>query len=225
MSAAAIRVALADDQRLLREGLRIILDAAPDMTVVGVAEDGLDAIALAAKEQPDVMLLDIRMPRCDGIEATPRILQASPQTRVLLLTTFDMPDLVVEGMRAGASGFLLKDSSAEQLCAAVRAAAEGQVLLQGQSAAGLLAGLARSSSAGGTTQPARPGLPTRDFGLTEREQDVLRLIARGLSNAEIAQHLVVSEATVKTHINHIFAKLGARDRAQALVLAQQHKLV
>ncbi len=225
MSAASIRVALADDQRLLREGLRIILEAAPDMAVVGMAEDGVDAIALAAKEQPDVMLLDIRMPRCDGIEATPRILQASPQTRVLLLTTFDMPDLVVEGMRAGASGFLLKDSSAEQLCAAVRAAAEGQVLLQGQSAAGLLAGLARSSSSAGATQPEPPAPPARDFWLTEREHDVLRLIARGLSNAEIAQHLVVSEATVKTHINHIFAKLGARDRAQALVLAQQHKLV
>ncbi len=225
MSAASIRVALADDQRLLREGLRIILDAASDITVVGVAEDGLDAIALAAKEQPDVMLLDIRMPRCDGIEATPRILQASPRTRVLLLTTFDMPDLVVEGMRAGASGFLLKDSSAEQLCAAVRAAAEGQVLLQGQSAAGLLAGLARSSSPGGATQPERPAQSAQDVGLTEREQEVLRLIARGFSNAEIAQHLVVSEATVKTHINHIFAKLGARDRAQALVLAQQHKLV
>lgn len=225
MSAAPIRVALADDQRLLREGLRIILDAAPDITVVGVAEDGLDAVALAAKEQPDVLLLDIRMPRCDGIEATPRILQASPRTRVLLLTTFDMPDLVVEGMRAGASGFLLKDSSAEQLCAAVRAAAEGQVLLQGQSAAGLLAGLARSSSPVETIPPEPPAMPAQDFGLTEREQDVLRLIARGLNNAEIAQQLVVSEATVKTHINHIFAKLGARDRAQALVLAQQHKLV
>lgn len=224
MSVEPIRVALADDQRLLREGLRIILDAAPDITVVGVAEDGLDAIALAAKEQPDVMLLDIRMPRCDGIEATPRILQASPHTRVLLLTTFDMPDLVIEGMRAGASGFLLKDSSAEQLTAAVRAAAEGQVLLQGQSAAGLLAGLARPPSAE-TAQPEPPAMPAQDFGLTDREQDVLRLIARGMSNAEIAQELVVSEATVKTHINHIFAKLGARDRAQALVLAQQYKLV
>ena len=221
MSVEPIRVALADDQRLLREGLRIILDAAPDITVVGVAEDGLDAIALAAKEQPDVMLLDIRMPRCDGIEATPRILQASPQTRVLLLTTFDMPDLVIEAMRAGASGFLLKDSSAEQLTAAVRAAAEGQMLLQGQSAAGLLAGLARPSS----VEAAQLERPAQDFGLTEREQDVLRLIARGMSNAEIAQELVVSEATVKTHINHIFAKLGARDRAQALVLAQQHRLV
>lgn len=225
MSAESIRVALADDQRLLREGLRIILDAAPDMTVVGAAEDGSDAIALAAKEQPDVMLLDIRMPRCDGIEATPRILQASPRTRVLLLTTFDMPDLVIESMRAGASGFLLKDSSAEQLTAAVRAAAEGQVLLQGQSAAGLLAGLARTPTPAETAQPEPPAMPAQGFGLTDREQDVLRLIARGMSNAEIAQELVVSEATVKTHINHIFAKLGARDRAQALVLAQQYKLV
>lgn len=225
MSVEPIRVALADDQRLLREGLRIILDAAPDITVVGVAEDGLDAIALAAKEHPDVLLLDIRMPHCDGIEATPRILQASPRTRVLLLTTFDMPDLVVEGMRAGASGFLLKDSSAEQLTAAVRATAEGQVLLQGQSAAGLLAGLARLPAPAEMTQSGQPAMPAHDFGLTEREQDVLRLIARGLSNAEIAQELVVSEATVKTHINHIFAKLGARDRAHALVLAQQHRLV
>jgi DNA-binding NarL/FixJ family response regulator len=216
MRVEPIRVALADDQRLLREGLRIILGAAPDITVVGVAEDGLDAIALAAKEQPDVMLLDIRMPRCDGIEATPRILQASPHTRVVLLTTFDMPDLVVEGVSAGATGFLLKDSSAEQLCAAVRAAAEGQVLLQGQSAATLLAGMAH-------TTHAEP--PTHDFGLTDRELEVLRLITQGLSNTEIAQELVVSEATVKTHINHLFAKLGARDRAHAMVLAQQHKLV
>jgi DNA-binding NarL/FixJ family response regulator len=216
MRAEPIRVALADDQRLLREGLRIILDAAPDITVVGVAEDGLDAIALAAKEQPDVMLLDIRMPRCDGIEATPRILQASPHTRVVLLTTFDMPDLVIEGVSAGASGFLLKDSSAEQLCTAVRATAEGQVLLEGQSAATLLAGLAR-------TPRLEP--PTPDLGLTDREREVLRLIAQGLSNTEIAQELVVSEATVKTHINHLFAKLGARDRAHAIVLAQQQKLV
>jgi DNA-binding NarL/FixJ family response regulator len=219
MSATPIRVALADDQRLLREGLRIILDAPADMTVVGVAEDGLDAIALAAKEQPDVMLLDIRMPHCDGIAATSRILQASPRTRVLLLTTFDMPDLVVEGVRAGASGFLLKDSSAEQLCAAVRAAAEGQVLLQGQSAASLLAGLARQP-ASDSPEPSAPA-----FGLTDREQEVLRLIARGLSNTEIAQELVVSEATVKTHINHLFAKLGARDRAHAIVLAQHNRLV
>jgi DNA-binding NarL/FixJ family response regulator len=215
MSVKPIRIALADDQRLLREGLRILLEAASDMTVVGVAEDGLDAIALAAKEQPDVMLLDIRMPLCDGIEAIPRILQASPHTHVVLLTTFDMPDLVIEGMRAGASGFLLKDASPEQLCASVRTVAQGQVLLHGQSAAMLLAGLA---------PPPAPEPPAQDFGLTDREQEVLRLIAQGLSNTEIAQKLVVNETTIKTHINHIFAKLGVRDRAQAIVLAQQQKL-
>jgi DNA-binding NarL/FixJ family response regulator len=216
MSALEIRVALADDQRLLREGLRIILDAAPDITVVGAAQDGVEAEALAAAEQPDVMLLDIRMPRCDGIEATRRVLQVSPGTRVVLLTTYDMPEMVVEGVQAGAVGFLLKDSSAEELCAAVRAVARGQVLLQGQSAANLLAGLRRPEP--------RPE-PAQDFGLTEREREVLRCIARGQSNAEIAQALTVSEATVKTHINHIFAKLGARDRAHAIVLGQQHKLV
>jgi DNA-binding NarL/FixJ family response regulator len=210
-----IRIALADDQRLLREGLRIILDAAPDMTVVGMAQDGIEAVALAAAEKPDVMLLDIRMPRCDGIEATRRVLQVSPGTRVVLLTTYDMPEMVVEGVQAGAAGFLLKDSSAEELCAAVRAVARGQVLLQGQSAANLLAGLGRPQ--------ARPE-PAQDFGLTEREREVLCCIARGQSNAEIARALTVSEATVKTHINHIFAKLGARDRAHALVLAQQHQL-
>jgi DNA-binding NarL/FixJ family response regulator len=225
MSAQPIRVALADDQRLLREGLRIILDAAPDLSVVGVAEDGLDAVALAAVEKPDVMLLDVRMPRCDGIEATRRVLQASPGTRVILLTTFDMPDLVVEGVRAGASGFLLKDSSAEELCAAVRAVARGQVLLQGQSAANLLAGLAGLPPPARSAQQEASSAPAQDFGLTEREQEVLRLIARGLSNSEIAQELTVSEATVKTHINHLFAKLGARDRAHAIILAQQQKLV
>jgi DNA-binding NarL/FixJ family response regulator len=216
MSEQYIRVALADDQRLLREGLRIILDAAPDITVVGMAEDGLEAEALAAAEKPDVMLLDIRMPRRDGIEAMRRILQASPATRVVLLTTYDMPEMVIEGVQAGAVGFLLKESSAEELCAAVRAVARGQVLLQGQSAANLLAGLARPA--------ARPE-PIQDFGLTDREREVLRFIARGQSNAEIAQALFVSEATVKTHVNHIFAKLGARDRAHAIVLAQEHHLV
>lgn len=217
MNARAIRVALADDQRLLREGLRIILDAAPDITVVGVAGDGVEAVALAAAEQPDVMLLDIRMPRCDGLEATRRVLAVSPATCVILLTTYDLPEMVVEGVQAGAAGFLLKESSAEELCAAVRAVARGQVLLQGKSAASLLAELGRPG-----TRPAAPG---QEFGLTGREREVLRCIARGQSNAEIAQALSVSEATVKTHINHIFAKLGARDRAQAIVLAQQHKLV
>jgi DNA-binding NarL/FixJ family response regulator len=211
-----IRVGLADDQRLLREGLRIILEAAPNIEVVGDAEDGVAAVELALREQPDVMLVDIRMPRQDGIAATQQIRQVAPQTRVILLTTYDMPDLVADGMRAGASGFLLKDSSAAELRAAILAVISGQLLLQGQSAAHLLAGL---------KTPESSLRLEKDFGLTDREHDVLAGIARGLDNSEIAAELVVSEATVKTHINHIFAKLGARSRAQALVLARRHGLV
>ncbi len=212
-----IRVGLADDQQLLRDGLRVILNAAPDITVVGEAADGEAAIALAEREQPDVMLLDIRMPRCDGIEAAQRIRQIAPATRIALLTTHDIPELVARGIQAGASGFLLKDASAEEVCAAVRAVARGQVILQGQSAAQLIAGAASTASI--------TGAPLADFGLTEREREVLRLIARGRTNAEIAADLVISDVTVKTHINHIFAKLGARDRTDAILRAQRYGLV
>jgi DNA-binding NarL/FixJ family response regulator len=208
-----IRVILADDQRLLRDGLRIILNAAPDIEVIAVAEDGEEAIRLATEYLPDVMLLDIRMPLCDGLEATRRILAQQPSLHIALLTTFDQPDLVSEAARVGALGYILKDMSAEELCAAVRTIARGQPLYQGQSAAHLLASLG--------SMPA----PTDTNLLTERELEVLRLIARGRSNAEIAAELVVGEATVKTHINHIFAKLGARDRANAIVLAQEHHLI
>ncbi len=208
-----IRVILADDQRLLRDGLRIILNAAPDIDVIAVAEDGEEAIRFADELRPDVMLLDIRMPRCDGLEATRRILAQHPQIHIALLTTFDQPDLVSEAAREGALGYILKDMSAEELCAAVRTIARGQPIYQGQSAAQLLAGLG--------TAPA----PVNANLLTERELEVLRLIARGRSNAEIAAELIVGEATVKTHINHIFAKLGARDRAHAIVLAQERHLI
>jgi len=211
-----IRVAIADDQRLLREGLRIILEAAPDMIVVGEAENGVEAVKLAQEEQPEVMLMDIRMPLRDGIAATEAIRKALPNVRVLLLTTYDTPELVIEGLRAGAAGYLLKDSSAEELCAAVRTVARGQVLLQANSAAQLLAGL---------TLPAPPQSQADKLGLTERERDVLRLIVVRRNNSEIASELYVSEATVKTHINHIFAKLGARDRTHAVVLAHQLGLV
>jgi len=211
-----IRVAIADDQRLLREGLRIILEAAPDMIVVGEAENGVEAVKLAQEEQPEVMLMDIRMPLRDGIAATEAIRKALPNVRVLLLTTYDTPELVIEGLRAGAAGYLLKDSSAEELCAAVRTVARGQVLLQANSAAQLLAGL---------TPPAPSQSQAEKLGLTERERDVLRLIVVGRNNSEIASELYVSEATVKTHINHIFAKLGARDRTHAVVLAHQLGLV
>lgn len=231
-SAPAIRVALADDQRLLRDGLGVILSSAPDLIVIGEAEDGAQAVALAERERPDVFLLDIRMPQLDGIEATRRIRAISPTTRVLLLTTYDLPELVVEGMQAGASGFMLKDASAEELTAAVRAVSRGQTVAQGQSVARLLANLAgvaappAASATPGADGSQAPGAQVANaFGLTDRERDVLRLIAQGRANAEIADDLVVSEATVKTHINHIFAKLGARDRAQAILLAQRHGLV
>jgi DNA-binding NarL/FixJ family response regulator len=208
-----IRVVLADDQRLLRDGLRTILNAAPDITVVAVAEDGEEAVRIAQEQQPDVMLLDIRMPRCDGLEATRRILARNPQIHIALLTTFDEPELVSEAARDGALGYLLKDASAEELCGAVRTIARGQPVYQGRSAVSLLAHSEHTTPGANSTL------------LTERELDVLRLIAQGRSNTEIADELVVSEATVKTHINHIFAKLGARDRTQALVLAQERRLL
>jgi DNA-binding NarL/FixJ family response regulator len=220
MSEKTIRVLIVDDQRLMREGLRIILENAEDIEVIGEAEDGLIAIQLAESQQPDVILMDIRMPLLDGIEATERIRQQeAPGPRILLLTTFDTPELVVEGMRAGATGYLLKDCSTEELCTAVRAVARGQVLLQASSAAQLLAGLHAQQPAAYGDAPSLS--EAKKLGLTARELNVVRLIAQGHSNAEIAAALVVSDATIKTHINHIFSKLGARDRAQVIIKAHQ----
>ncbi len=220
MSTQKIRVLIADDQRLMREGLRIILEDVPDMEVIGEAENGLLALQLAEKQQPDVILMDIRMPLLDGIEATERILQgATPGPRILLLTTFDTPELVVEGMHAGAAGYLLKDCSAEELCSAIRTVARGQVLLQTASAAQLLAGLHTQHAT--AARDASFSTEAERMGLTTRELEVVRLIARGHSNTEIAAALFVSEATIKTHINHIFSKLGARDRSQVIVKARQ----
>ncbi len=220
VSEQKIRVLIADDQRLMREGLRIILEDAPDIEVIGEAENGLIATQIAENRQLDVILMDIRMPLLDGIEATERMRkQATQGPRILLLTTFDTPELVVEGMRAGAAGYLLKDCSAEELCTAVRAVARGQVLLQASSAAQLLAGLhAQGSPASRDTLFSSE---VEKMGLTARELEVVRLIARGHSNTEIAAELFVSDATIKTHINHIFSKLGARDRSQVIVKARQ----
>ncbi len=228
MSEQKIRVLIADDQRLMRDGLRIILEEAPDMEVIGEAENGLIATQIAENQHPDVILMDIRMPQMDGIEATARIRKradpaASVQApRILLLTTFDTPELVVEGMRAGAAGYLLKDCSAEELCTAVRAVARGQILLQASSAAQLLAGLTaqQPTSAAGAANTAISS-EAEKLGLTARELEVVRLIGQGHSNAEIGKELFVSEATVKTHINHIFSKLGARDRSQVVIKARQ----
>ena len=224
MSTPKIRLLIVDDQRLMREGLRIILDDAPDMEVVGEAENGLIAIQMAQNLQPDVILMDIRMPLLDGIEATERILQqATRKPHILLLTTFDTPELVMEGMRAGAAGYLLKDCSAEELSTAVRAVAHGQVLLQASSAAQLLAGLNAKGAPSTRDEPLSS--EAEKLGLTARELEVVRLIAQGQSNTEIATTLFVSNATVKTHINHILSKFGARDRSQVIVKARHLRLV
>ncbi len=225
MSEPKIRVLIADDQRLMREGLRIILEDTPDVEVIGEADNGLIATQIAESQHPDVILMDIRMPLLDGIEATERIGRQAAQgqrPRILLLTTFDTPELVVEGMRAGAAGYLLKDCSAEELCTAVRAVARGQVLLQASSAAQLLAGLhAQETPGSGSSLDAAVSPEVEQLGLTARELEVVRLIARGRSNPEIAAELFVSDATVKTHINHIFSKFGVRDRSQVIVKARR----
>ncbi len=212
-----MRVLIADDQELVRTGFRVILNAEPDIEVVGEAGDGREAIAAAAALRPDVVLMDIRMPNLDGIEATRRIAAGSASSRVLILTTFDLDEYVYEALRAGASGFLLKDAGADELLHAVRVVAGGDALLAPSITRRLIEDYAH-----------RPPLRERPGALAEltpRELEVLRLIARGLSNADIARELVVGDATVKTHVARIFAKLDLHDRAQAVVLAYESGLV
>jgi DNA-binding NarL/FixJ family response regulator len=212
-----ISVVIADDQALLRDGFKLILDAQEDLSVVGEAADGASAVEECRRLQPDVVLMDIRMPGMDGIEATRRIVTgASVRTRVLILTTFDLDQYVYEAMKAGASGFLLKTAPAAELAAAVRVAARGETLLAPEVTKRLLDRFVSAPP---------PGAPVGLDELTEREVEVLALIGRGLSNAEIAAELVVGEATVKTHVNRIFGKLGVRDRAQAVVRAYESGLV
>jgi DNA-binding NarL/FixJ family response regulator len=214
-----IRVLIADDQALVRDGFGMILDAQPDIEVVGAAADGAEAIEVARALQPDVVLMDIRMPGVDGIEATRRLTAEGERgPRILMLTTFDQNEYVYEAMKAGASGFLLKDVRREELVNAVRVIAAGDALLAPALTRRLIEDFVR--------RPPPGAAPAAVFaGLTEREIDVLRLIARGLANAEIAQELVVSDATVKTHVAHILAKLGLRDRIQAVVMAYESGFV
>ena len=215
-----IRVLVADDQVMVRQGLTVLLDAEPDITVVGQAVDGADAVTRTAELAPDVVLMDIRMPGVGGIEATRR-LTASPDTaaRVLVLTTFDLDEYVYEALRAGASGFLLKDASAAELAHAVRVVASGEALLAPTVTKRLIAEFSR------VTAGARPPTSTRVATLTERETEVLSLIAQGMSNAEIAAHLLVAEQTVKTHVGRILTKLALRDRTQAAVYAYESGLI
>ncbi|MFJ9199298.1 response regulator [Streptomyces flaveolus] len=214
-----IRVLIADDQQMVRQGFTVLLNTQPDIEVVGQAVDGLDAVAKVAELVPDVVLMDIRMPELGGIEATRRITGATPQIRVLVLTTFDLDEYVYEALRAGASGFLLKDASADQLAEAVRVVAAGDALLAPGITRRLLTEFSR------LREGPRAPLKERVGGLTERETEVLALIAQGLSNAEIATRLVVAEQTVKTHVGRILVKLGLRDRTQAAVFAYESGLV
>ena len=212
-----IRVLIVDDQELMRAGFRMILDGEPDIDVVAEAADGLEAIEQAASAAPDVIVMDIRMPRLDGVEATRRLCAAG---RVLILTTFDLDEYVIEALRAGASGFLLKDAPPQQLVDAVRVIARGEAMLSPAITRRLLDHVAPR------LDPAQPEPPhARLEQLTAREVEVLRCLGRGLSNAEIAASLVVSEATVKSHVSHVLGKLDLRDRAQAMVLAYDTQLV
>ncbi|WP_418958261.1 response regulator [Streptomyces tritici] len=215
-----IRILIADDQMMVRQGFTVLLNAEPDLEVVGQAVDGLDAVARVAATLPDVVLMDIRMPELGGIEATRRITAAHPDIRVLVLTTFDLDEYVYEALRAGASGFLLKDASADELAEAVRIVAAGDALLSPGITRRLIAEFSRLSG----EAPRRP-LMRRVGELTERETEVLSLIAQGMSNAEIAGELVVAEQTVKTHVGRILVKLGLRDRTQAAVFAYETGLV
>jgi DNA-binding NarL/FixJ family response regulator len=211
-----IRVLLADDQELVRSGFRLILDLADGIEVVGEAADGREAVRLAKELQPDVVLMDVRMPELDGIEATRRLRQAGAEARVLVLTTFDLDEYVYAAVRAGASGFLLKDAPREQLVAAVRTVARGEALL----APAITQRLIERFVSRPPLEEA-PGLAE----LSAREREVLRLVARGLSNGEIAAALVIGEATVKTHVARILRKLELRDRVQAVVYAYETGVV
>jgi DNA-binding NarL/FixJ family response regulator len=220
MTTSPIRVLLADDQAMVRAGFRMILEAEPDIEVVGEAEDGARAIAAVRSLRPDVVLMDIQMPVVDGLEATRRVLggrDGCPPCRVLILTTFERDDYVFEALRAGASGFLLKNAPPEELVNALRVVSQGDALLAPSVTRRIIAEFAR--------RPGRPGMVDAAGRLTPRETEVLQLVAGGMSNAEIAKELYVGEGTVKTHVSNVLTKLGLRDRVQAVVFAYESGLV
>jgi DNA-binding NarL/FixJ family response regulator len=212
------RVLIADDQALVRAGFRKLLEAAPDIEVVGEAADGREAVDQARRLRPTIVLMDIRMPRMDGIEATRHLTADGDGARVLILTTFGLDDYVYEALRAGASGFMLKDAPPEELLAAVEVVARGDALIAPAVTRSVIEEFVRRS-------PAAQLPPAPLAELTDRERDVFELLARGLSNAEIAERLVVSGGTVKTHVAHVLSKLGVRDRVQAVILAYESGVV
>jgi len=215
-----IRVGVADDQALVRGGFTVLLRSAGDIEVVGEAANGVEAVELVARERPDVMLMDIRMPEMDGLQATRRILEsAHAPTRVLILTTFDLDEYVFSALRAGASGFLLKDTEPEELLAAVRVVAGGEALLAPRITRRLIEQFVEQPAA--VERPPNPGLDA----LTEREHEVLLAVAHGLTNAEVGEQLFMSHATAKTHVSRLLTKLGARDRAQLVMIAYESGLV
>lgn len=214
-----IRVLIADDQAMVREGFSVLLGAMPDIVVAGEARDGREAVAQVAELRPDVVLMDVRMPEMNGLEATREIVAAGTDARVLVLTTYDLDEYVYQALRSGASGFLLKDASVGQLAEGVRLVASGEAMLAPTVTRRLITEFSRLS---GTP---RPPAQERVADLTERETEVLVLIAQGLSNGEIAEHLFVAESTVKTHVGRVLVKLGLRDRTQAAVFAYEHHLV
>ena len=218
MTAAPIRVVLADDQEMVRAGLRMLIDFQPDLEVVGEAADGIEAVEVVTRARPDVVLMDVRMPRCDGIEAARRILAAVPDTAVLVLTTFDEDASLAEALRAGVSGFLLKVAPPEQLLHAIRTVAAGNGLLDPAVTLRVIAASAKSPA-------PDPQASARLATLTGRETDVLRLVAEGLTNAEIAAALFLGEATVKTYLSRMLTKLDLRDRVQAVAFAFRSGLV
>jgi DNA-binding NarL/FixJ family response regulator len=219
------RVLLADDQALLRMGFRLVLEAEDDLEVVGEAGDGLEAVQLTAALSPDVVLMDVRMPGLNGIEATERVVASGACTRVLILTTFDLDEYAFAALRAGASGFMLKDVRPAELVSAIRAVATGDAVVSPRVTRRMLEMFAGDLPAPGSPDPDPGGLDPRLRRLTARELEILRAIAEGLSNAEIAARFVVAEATVKTHVGRVLAKLGLRDRVQAVVLAYESGLV